>query len=112
MARELRERIKRIVPISPLTDLRPFLDISMNDTLRLDIEEAASESPVRHEVPEPPGAVWVGAEERPVFLDQAMALRDAWGCDLRVDPGRHHFDVIDGLMNADSPLVESILHGV
>ena len=112
LSAEVRGRIKRIVPISPLSDLRPFLNIKMNETLRLDIEEAAAESPVLHEAPEPPVAVWVGAEERPVFLDQAMALRDAWGCELRVDPGRHHFDVIDGLEEVESPLVTSILHGV
>lgn len=109
---EISTRVKKIVPVSPLTDLRPFLQISMNDTLRLDPEEAAAESPVLHDAPDVPVTVWVGAEERPVFLDQAMALRDAWGCELRVDPGRHHFDVIDGFRKPESPLVEAILHGV
>lgn len=112
LAPALRARLKKIVPISPLPDLRPLLDISMNETLGLDAGEAAAESPVLHEAPDPPVTVWVGAEERPVFLDQAMALREAWNCELRVDPGRHHFDVIDGLLSAESPLVESILSGV
>jgi len=109
---EVRERVERIVPISPLTDLRAFLPISMNETLGLDDSEAVSESPVLHEAPDAFVTVWVGAEERPVFLDQAMALRDAWSCELRVDPGRHHFDVIDGLRNAESPLVTDILRGM
>ncbi|MEM6387399.1 MAG: alpha/beta hydrolase [Pseudomonadota bacterium] len=105
----IRERIGHIVPISPLTDLRPFLEIGMNETLQVDEAEAAAESPILHEAPDIPVTVWVGAEERPVFLDQAMALRDAWACNLRIDPGRHHFDVIDGLRSAGSPLVTCIL---
>lgn len=109
---EVRNRLGRIVPISPLTDLRPFLDISMNESLRLDAEEARAESPALHEAPEVPVTVWVGAEERPVFLDQAIALSEVWNAELRVDPGRHHFDVIDGLADPESPLVESILRGV
>lgn len=112
LATEVRNRLGRIVPISPVSDLRPMLNISMNESLRLDVEEASAESPVLHEAPHTPVTVWVGAEERPVFLDQAIALSEVWNAELRVDPGRHHFDVIDGLMHPESPLVESILKGV
>ncbi|MEM8582137.1 MAG: alpha/beta hydrolase, partial [Pseudomonadota bacterium] len=56
-----------------------------------------------------PVTVWVGAEERPVFLDQARWLANAWGANLRIDPGRHHFDVIDGLCEAESPLTSALL---
>lgn len=108
----VRERLGKIVPISPVSDLRPFLDLSMNESLRLDPDEARSESPVLHDAPETPVSIWVGAEERPVFLDQAIALSERWNAELRVDPGRHHFDVIDGLADPESPLVESILRGV
>jgi acetyl esterase/lipase len=112
LAEDVRDRLGRIVPISPVSDLRPFLDISMNQELRLDPEEARAESPVLHEAPQVPVTVWVGAEERPVFLDQAIELSEVWNAEHRVDPGRHHFDVIDGLADPDSPLVESILRGV
>ncbi len=105
----VRDRIAKIVPISPVTDLRPLVALSMNDTLRLDDEEARSESPALHSAPDMPVSVWVGAEERPVFLDQAMQLSKAWNAELRVDPGRHHFDVIDGMREPNSPIVESIL---
>ena len=81
----------------------------MNATLGIDPAEAAAESLVLHDAPETPVTVWVGAEERPVFLDQAIALSEDWGGELRVDPGRHHFDVIDGLRDAESPLVKSLL---
>ena len=81
----------------------------MNDGLRLDGGEAEAESPVLHAAPDVPVTVWVGAEERPVFLDQARWLAEAWGCGHRIDPGRHHFDVIEGLEDAESPLVEALL---
>jgi len=106
---EVRERLKRIVPISPVADLRPLLETSMNAELRLDQAEAASESPVLHEPPKAPVTVWVGAEERPVFLDQARWLTEAWGTEQRIAPGRHHFDVIDELRDPASPLVNRLL---
>jgi acetyl esterase/lipase len=106
---EVRSRLARIVPISPVGDLRPLLGTSMNATLRLDEAEAAAESPVLHPAPDIPVTVWVGAEERPVFLDQARWLADAWGASHRIDPGRHHFDVLDGLVDAESPLTTVIL---
>lgn len=106
---ETRDRIARIVPISPVSDLRPLIGTAMNDTLRLDDAEAAAESPVLHTPPDAPVTVWVGAEERPVFLDQARWLAEAWGAAHRIDPGRHHFDVIDGLEDPESPLVAAIL---
>ena len=59
--------------------------------------------------PSTPATVWVGSEERPAFLDQARWLSDAWDCSLQIDPGRHHFNVIDGLAREDSPLMQSIL---
>ncbi len=108
---DVRARFGKIVPISPVADLRPLLNVTMNETLRLDAEEAAAESPVLHPATDLPVTVWVGAEERPVFLDQAIALSEVWSAELRVDPGRHHFDILDGLRVPDSPIVESILSG-
>ena len=104
-----RGRIRRLLPISPLTDLRPLIGTGRNDTLRLDEGEAVSESPVLHDAPDVPVSVWVGSEERPVFLDQAEALARHWSAEHRVDPGRHHFDILDGLLDADSPLIASLL---
>jgi outer membrane protein TolC len=45
--------------------------------------------------------VWVGGQERPLFLWQARLLSERWGCGWSVEPGRHHFDVIDGLEAAE-----------
>ncbi|MGB5559944.1 MAG: alpha/beta hydrolase [Paracoccaceae bacterium] len=107
-------RIKRVVPISPLSDLRPLMQTKMNDDLRLDAAEAGTESPaLQRALRDIPVTVWVGAEERPAFLDQARWLADAWpNAKLHVDPGRHHFDVIDGLCDPGSPLMCALLGGL
>ena len=104
-----RDRLARVVPISPLSDLAPLIETTMNDGLRLDAAEAQAESPVRHPAPAVPVTVWVGAEERPAFLDQARWLAEAWDAPCRIAPGRHHFDVLDDLEDADGPLTRAIL---
>jgi hypothetical protein len=49
--------------------------------------------------------IWVGAEERPVFLEQAEMLSRTWGARQVVVEGKHHFDVIDALEEPDSDIV-------
>ena len=108
-----RGRIARVVPISPLSDLRPLMQTALNDDLRLDAAEAAAESPIDHApLPGPDVRVWVGGAERPAFLDQARWLSEAWGAPLTIDPHRHHFDVIDGLRDPRAPLMRTLLDGV
>jgi arylformamidase len=53
--------------------------------------------------------VWVGGDERPVFQEQAKQLADAWGVDLVVSEGEHHFNVIEPLADRDSRLVKALL---
>ncbi|MFN3207557.1 MAG: alpha/beta hydrolase, partial [Roseovarius sp.] len=92
------------------SDLRPLMQTSMNDQFQLTEATAAAESPAlmtdRLAIPT---RIWVGAEERPVFLDQARWQADAWSCPLRIDKGRHHFDIIDALKDPESPLMRDIL---
>lgn len=105
--------VRRVVPISPLAELAPLMATSMNDRLGIDEAEAAAESPAR--LARRAGVeahVWVGGQERPAFLWQARTLAETWGCDWTVDPGRHHFDVIDGLEKPDSPLTRACLDGL
>ena len=101
-------RLGRVVPISPLADLRPLLRTSMNTDLQLDDDAAAAESPVFQPRPDVPVHVWVGGAERPVFLDQARWLSEAWSCPMTIDPGRHHFDVIEGL-EGPSALLSAVI---
>ena len=102
--------VRRVVPISPLSDLEPIALTAMNRDLRLDADEIAAESPARHARRAGVEAhVWVGADERPVFLYHARLLSEAWACAWTPQPGRHHFDVIDGLRDPSSPLIGACL---
>ncbi len=104
---DLWRRLRRIVPISPLADLRPLLETEMAAELRLDRAEARDESPALRPVrPGLRGHVWVGGAERPAFLDQARRLGNAWSCPVTREAARHHFDILDGLMRPDSRLME------
>lgn len=106
---EVRDRIRRIVPISPVADLAPLLETEMNGILGLDAAEAAAESPVNMTPPHGVTiSVVVGGDERPAFLEQAEALSRAWGARLTVVEGKHHFDVIDALAQPDSDLVAAL----
>ena len=106
------ERLVKVVPISPLGDLAPLMRTEMNAVLGIDAQEAAAESPARLARREGVAAeIWVGAEERPAFLEQARGLARAWDAGLTVLPGRHHFDVIDGLADPDDPLARAAAPG-
>ncbi len=103
-------RLRRVVPISPLADLRPLMRTGMNEKLRLDEDEARTESPAllaRRDGCEV--FVWVGAQERPAFLWQARLLSEEWHCPWHAASGRHHFDVIDPLREPESDLMEVLL---
>ncbi len=101
---EVAQRIIRAVPISPVADLEPLLKTSMNADFKLDPDSARAESPVHQPAPDIPVTVWVGEDERPAFLDQSRWLAEAWGATCRIEPGRHHFDVIEDLTDPDSDL--------
>ena len=98
--------LRKVIPISPLADLGPIAGTSMNDQLGLDSAEVAAESPAfLPRKPDVAAHVWVGAQERPAFLFQARLLSEAWDCPWTADPGKHHFDVVDGLVDPSSALV-------
>lgn len=107
----LRDRITSVLPISPIADLRPLMKTSMNENLKLDMAEALRESPIlRKDVVPVPLTCWVGADERPVFLEHAERVGKAWSwADVHVEPGRHHFDVIADLCLPDSPMMNRLL---
>jgi arylformamidase len=110
----VRDRIGRIVSISGLHDLRPLLKTKMNDTLRLDDEEAAQESVALHRpLPLCPVVAWVGGRERPEFIRQSALLANVWtglGMEMRCfqAPGRHHYDVIEDLADGESLLCATL----
>ncbi|QDY69714.1 alpha/beta hydrolase [Qingshengfaniella alkalisoli] len=107
---DISARLQRIVPISPVSDLRPLMQTAMNDTLKLDAAEAKAESPALHPKSlDVPVSVWVGADELPAFLDQADWLRQAWNAPVTRAAGKHHFNVIDPLADPDSDLIADLL---
>lgn len=115
LAQSVRQRIRKTVPISALCDLRPLMRTEMNNTLHLDAVEARLESPALLEPQEGIDVTaWAGAAERPEFMRQNALLANIWsGFDCRVDaveePGRHHADTIEGLVEPDHPLTRRLL---
>lgn len=103
-----RERLARIVPISPISDLGPLMKTTMNTDLRIDAVEALLESPARRPAPDCPVTIWVGADERPAFLHQARLLARTWCAESAIVPGQHHFDVIAPLADPESDLTRTI----
>ena len=115
LAPAVRERIRHVLSISGLHDLRPLMGAAMNGTLHIDEAEATAESPALLRPMD--GArvtCWVGGGERSEFIRQSALLANIWtglGADtaLVVEPDRHHFNVIDGLAEADHPLTRCLL---
>ena len=83
----------------------------MNDDFQLDAGMARAESPILQPAPQAKVTVWVGSDERPAFIEQAMWLADAWQCDQVVVQGKHHFDVIDALVDPDSEMLSVLTAG-
>jgi len=107
---EVAARITRAVPVSPLADLGPLARTAMNEKLHLDAAEIAAESPAcLARRPGTEALVWVGGDERPAFLWQARLLSEEWGCDWHVEPGQHHFSVIEPLADPHSPLTRALV---
>ena len=104
-----QKRLKKVVPISPVADLAPLMLTTMNKNLMLTDAEVLRESPLNLPIPKVPVTVWVGGDERPAFLQQASALATAWTCNVFVDHGRHHFDVVEGLCDPQSPLTRELV---
>ncbi len=103
-------RLKHVVSISGLHDLRPLLMTKLNDTLSLNKDTSAELSPALYlPLTDCPITAYVGANERPEFLRQSQLLANVWAgagvstaCIEVAD--RHHFDVIDALCDPISEL--------
>ncbi|KRR15375.1 esterase [Bradyrhizobium jicamae] len=115
LADDVKARISHTVSISGLHDLRPLMKAAMNTELRIDEAEALTESPaLLAPMTNARVTCWVGSAERPEFVRQNALLANIWtglGANTRVieEPGRHHFDVIDGLADPDHQLTRTLL---
>jgi acetyl esterase/lipase len=109
----VQSRISHVVSISGLHDLRPLLRTKMNATLRMDEAEATAESAALQRPMEHCSVTcWVGSDERPEFLRQNDLLANVWtglGASIHSIHAeiRHHFNVIEDLVDPASELVEA-----
>ncbi|MEJ6393893.1 alpha/beta hydrolase [Gymnodinialimonas sp. 2305UL16-5] len=112
---DIARRIDHTLSISGVHDLRPLIRTQMNQTLHLDLGECAIESPaLRMPVPDVRLTCWVGGGERPEFVRQSELLANIWtglGAETScvVDGDHHHFSVLDGLLDRNSPLTKAFV---
>ncbi|MCF2525863.1 alpha/beta hydrolase [Yinghuangia sp. KLBMP8922] len=103
--------VKAALPVSGLFDLRPLVDVYVNEWLGLDVPRAESLSPAfmpaaRH----CPAVVVVPEHDGSGFLDQSREFAARWpGAELLVVPGRNHFDVVLDLQGAETPISQALL---
>lgn len=110
-----RARIRHVLSLSGLHDLRPLMRTTIYAQLGIDDCEAAAESPaLLHPMEGARLTCWVGAAERSEFVRQSALLASIWtglGAETAAyeEPDRHHFNVVDGLTDPAHPLVRALL---
>jgi acetyl esterase/lipase len=115
LAPEVAGRIRHVVSISGVHDLRPIMRTGLNETLAIDEAEALTESPaLLRPMNKARLTCWVGGGERAEFLRQSALLANIWtglgaATSSVVEPDRHHFNIIDGLADPDHPLTRSLI---
>lgn len=115
LAHDVQRRIRHVVSISGVHDLRPLMRTGMNETLKIDEAEAVAESPaLLRPMDNARITCWVGGGERAEFLRQNALLANIWTglgamTNAVVEPDRHHFSVIDGLADPNHALTRTLL---
>jgi arylformamidase len=115
LAADVARRIRHVVSISGLHDLRPLMRTGMNAALAIDEHEALKESPALLRPMD--GAritCWAGGGERAEFLRQNALLANIWTglgatTSIVVEPDRHHYDIVDGLADPAHPLTRTLI---
>jgi len=107
--------IKSATAVSGLYDLAPFPYTFLQPQLQLGWDQILRNSPILH-IPDagPPLLVAYGEEETAEFKRQSEEFLDAWkanGLDGErlLLAGKNHYDVIDGFLDAESPLCSAVL---
>jgi hypothetical protein len=96
--------------ISPIVDLKPLLYTNKRDELKLTEEIANSETLTDLDLADKMKVtIWVGADERPIYLEQAQQLATAWRCGWIKSINQHHLDIADGLGKNTSKLMNTLL---
>jgi arylformamidase len=107
--------IKGATAISGLFDLAPFPYTFLQPKVQFTWDQVRRNSPILH-LPDaaPPLLVAYGEDETDEFKRQSEDYLGAWKAEglpgeRLVLPGKNHFDVIDGFLDAGSPLLSRIL---
>ncbi|MBA4115001.1 MAG: alpha/beta hydrolase [Rubrobacter sp.] len=107
--------IKGVCAISGLFDLAPFPYTFAQPKLQLTWEQVLRNSPILH-VPDaaPPLLLVYGEGETAELKRQSEDFLATWkakslDADLLSLPGKNHYDVIDGFLDAGSPLCSALL---
>jgi arylformamidase len=110
-------RVRHVLSIAGLHDLRTVMRIPMYRELNVDEAEALAESPaLLSPIENTRLTCWVGAAERAEFIRQNALLANIWtglGAETATveEPDRHHFTIVDGLADAAHPLTKTLLTG-
>ncbi|PBC20748.1 MULTISPECIES: alpha/beta hydrolase [unclassified Mesorhizobium] len=112
---DVAKRIRHVVSISGLHDLRPLMRTAMNAALAIDEAEAQAESPALL-LPLDGTRItcWAGGGERSEFLRQNALLANIWtglgaATSCVVEPDRHHYDIVDGLADPAHALTRTLI---
>jgi arylformamidase len=107
--------VKGATVISGLYDLAPFPYTFLQPQLQLGWDQVLRNSPILH-IPAaaPPLLVAYGEDETDEFVRQSGEYLDAWRAkglegERLVMRGKNHYDVIDGFLDAESPLCSAIM---
>ncbi len=107
--------VKGATAVSGLFDLAPFPYTFLQPKVQLTWDQVRRNSPILH-VPDaaPPLLVAYGGDETDEFKRQSEAFLGAWKekgltGDRLVLAGKNHYDVIDGFLDAGSPLLSRLL---
>jgi len=112
------QRVKHVISISGIHDLRPLINTDMNTALGLGQQSACAASPALLQ----PAintrlTCWVGNDELSELKRQSALLANIWtGFDIQTqliaEPGKNHFNVIDAMEDKTSPLLGCLLSSV
>lgn len=102
--------IAAAMPISGLYDLGPLAATHVQDWMQFSTEEIENYSPLRHLPSQLPRMKVIAAErETAGFHRQSAAYAQALGVPYLLGLGRHHFDVVFDLADANHPLGQELL---
>ncbi|CAA9459576.1 MAG: Kynurenine formamidase [uncultured Rubrobacteraceae bacterium] len=107
--------IKSATAVSGLYDLAPFPYTFLQPQLQLGWDQVLRNSPILH-IPDaaPPLLLAYGEDETGEFKRQSEKFLEAWkakghGGERLILAGKNHYDVIDGFLDAESPLCAAVL---